>query len=102
MAIDAVAVGEADGAISCCGGNLSFKFDPEDECCEEGYVEEALIGNCENDEGGGKREEDYCEAMKVVVVVGLYVEEGGDERGGWPSDTRTFYGWVPRTSQPNT
>ena len=55
---------------------MVFEADPGDEGGAEGEVEEAFVGDCEDDEDGGEGEEDDDEAVEVVVVWLEAVEEG--------------------------
>lgn len=45
-----------------------FQFDPDQEGDAEHDVEEAFIGDGEDDECGGERQEDNDESMEVVAV----------------------------------
>ena len=59
---------------------MVFEADPGDEGGAEGEVEEAFVGDCEDDEDGGEGEEDDDKAVEVVVVW-LEAVEKGDGQG---------------------
>ncbi len=60
--------------------DVVFEADPGDEGGAEGEVEEAFVGDGEDDEDGGEGEEVDGEAVEVVVV-GLEAVEEGDGEG---------------------
>jgi len=50
------------------GVDCVFEADPGEEGYAEGEVEEAFIGDGEEDERGREGEENYDEPVKVVVI----------------------------------
>ena len=56
-----------------------FEADPAEEGDGDGEVEEAFVGDGEDDEEGAEREECDGEAVEVVVAGLQSVEEGDDE-----------------------
>ena len=58
---------------------MVFETDPGDEGGAEGEVEEAFVGDCEDDEDRGESEEHYDEAVEVVVVWLEAMKEGDGE-----------------------
>lgn len=60
----------------CEGVDVVLEADPGDEGGAEGEVEEAFVGDGEDDEDRGEGEEDDDEAVKVVVVWAETVQEG--------------------------
>ena len=56
-----------------------FKADPAEEGDGDGEVEEAFVGDGEDDEKGAEGEECDGEAVEVVVAGLQSVEEGDDE-----------------------
>ena len=59
---------------------MVFKADPGDEGGAEGEVEEAFVGDGEDDEDGGEGEEHDGEAVEVVVFWLEAVEKWDGER----------------------
>jgi len=54
---------------------LVFESDPGKEGDAECEVEEAFVGDCEDDEDGRKRQEDYKQAVEVVIIRFEAVDE---------------------------
>lgn len=61
------------------GVDVVFEADPGDEGGAKGEVEESLVGDREDDEGRGEGEEQYDEAVEVVIVWLQAMEEGNSE-----------------------
>lgn len=62
---------------------MVFEADPGDEGGAEGEVEESLVGDCKEDEGRGKGEEDDDEAVEIVVVRLKPMEEWKRKRSDY-------------------
>ena len=63
------------------GVNVVFETDPGYEGGAEGEVEEAFVGDGEDDEDRGEGEKNDYQAVEVVAVWLEAVEEGHGERG---------------------
>lgn len=66
-------------AAGCGDEDVVFHADPGRQCQAEAEVEEAFVGDCEDDEDGGEGEEHDDQPVEIVVVWLDAVEEGDRE-----------------------
>ena len=57
-----------------------FETDPGEERGAKGEIEQALVGNGEDDECRRKRQEENDQPVKIVLVRGDAVDERKDDR----------------------